>query len=124
MAAARNHGSSGTGTGEFIQERFTALVLIVLGLVLGAKIIVLSAGGVDLGEARTWLGAPVNAGLMLAFFYFGMVHAFICSKVLLEDYVHIQGLKLILITGLAVLTISAGVVATVSILSSLFVALS
>ncbi|MDF1817451.1 MAG: succinate dehydrogenase, hydrophobic membrane anchor protein [Immundisolibacteraceae bacterium] len=124
MSAARNHGSAGTGTGEFVQERFTALVLILLGIVLGAKLLVLSAGGIDLAEARGWLGSPVNAGLMLAFFYFGMVHAFICSKVLLEDYVHIHGLKLLLIAGVAVLTTGAGVVATVSVLTSLFMALS
>jgi len=123
MAAARNHGASGSGTDEFIQERFTALVLIVLGLVLGVKLLLLSAGGIGLQEARAWLGAPINAGLMLAFFSFGMVHAFICSKVLLEDYVHIPGLKLLLITGLAVLTIGAGVVAAIAILRSLFLVL-
>jgi succinate dehydrogenase / fumarate reductase membrane anchor subunit len=124
MSAARNHGSAGTGTDEFVQERFTALVLILLGIVLGVKLLVLSAGGIDLAEARSWLGSPVNAGLMLAFFYFGMVHAFICSKVLLEDYVHVHGLKLLLIAGVAVLTTSAGVVATVSVLTSLFMGLS
>ncbi|RLA09713.1 MAG: succinate dehydrogenase, hydrophobic membrane anchor protein [Gammaproteobacteria bacterium] len=123
MASARNHGAAGTGTGEFIRERFTALALIVLGLVLGAKLVCLSAGGIDLMAARAWLGDPVNGGLMLAFFLFGMNHAFIASKVLLEDYVHIPGLKLFLITGLAALTTGVTVVATISILRCLFLGL-
>ena len=123
MAAARNHGAAGTGTSEFISERFTALALIVLGLVLGAKLIGLSAGGINLVEARGWLGNPLNAGLMLAFFILAMLHSFICSKVLLEDYIHIPGLKILLITLLATGTTGAAVVATISILRSLFLGL-
>lgn len=123
MAAARNHGAAGSGTEEFIRERFTALVLILLGLVLGTKLVWLSAGGIDLIEARLWLGDPINAGLMLAFFLFGMNHAFIASKVLLEDYIHIPGLKLLLVTGLAALTTGVGLVAAVAILRGLFLGL-
>ena len=123
MSAARNHGAAGTGTSEFISERFTALALIVLGLILGAKLVGLSAGGVDLIEARTWLGDALNAGLMLTFFALGMLHSFICSKVLLEDYIHIPGLKILLIIALAAGTTSAFVVAAISILRSLFLGL-
>ncbi|MEL0083941.1 MAG: succinate dehydrogenase, hydrophobic membrane anchor protein [Gammaproteobacteria bacterium] len=122
--AARNHGAAGTGTEEFIRERFTALVLILLGLVLGAKLFLLSAGGINLAEARGWLGDPLNAGLVLAFVLFGMNHAFIAGKVLLEDYIHITGLKILLVTGHALLTTTLALVAIVAVMRALFQAVA
>ncbi len=122
MALARNHGAAGTGTSEFVSERFSALVLILLGLVIGWQLLCLSSGGITLIEARAWLGYPLNAGLMLALFSFGMLHAYIASKVLLEDYVHIAGLKLLLIAGLALLVTGTFTAAAIAILRTLFLA--
>ncbi len=120
MAMARNHGAAGRGTGEFIVERFTALGLILLGVVLGIQLLLLSSGGITLPEARAWIAAPFTAAALLLFVLLAALHAFVCSKVLLEDYVHIAGIKVLLLFLLAALTSAIAVVGTVSILRCLF----
>ncbi len=122
-AAARNHGASGGGTGDFILERFTALGLILLMIPLGLQLVLLSQGGIELDEARNWLGNPVNSGLVSLFFLIGMLHTFIASKVLLEDYVHIHGVKVLLIFGLSVVTIMTATIATIASVYTLFIGL-
>ncbi|MBV1961147.1 MAG: succinate dehydrogenase, hydrophobic membrane anchor protein [Immundisolibacteraceae bacterium] len=122
-SAARNHGSSGGGTGDFILERFTALGLMLLVLPLGLQLMMLSQGGITLEEARSWLGNPINSGLVVLFFLIGMLHTFIASKVLLEDYVHIPGIKVLMIFGLSVVTVVTAAIATVSSVYTLFIGL-
>ena len=122
-AGAHNHGPSGGGTGDFILERFTALGLILMMIPLGLQLILISQGGISLEEARGWLGNPINGGLVVLFFLVGMLHTFIASKVLLEDYVHIAGIKVLMIFGLAVITVVTAAIATVSSVYTLFIGL-
>ena len=122
-AGARNHGPSGDGTGDFILERFTALGLMILMVPLGLQLILLSQGGITLEEGRSWLANPINSGLVVLFFLIGMLHTFIASKVLLEDYVHIPGIKVLLIFGLSVVTVVTAAIATISSVYTLFIGL-
>ena len=122
-AIARNHGASGGGTGDFILERFSAFGLMLLVIPLGIQIVLLSQGGITLEEARGWLGNPINAGLVVLFFLIGMLHTFVASKVLLEDYVHIHGIKVLLVFGLSVVTIMTAAIAAVAAIYTLFIGL-
>lgn len=116
----RDHGPSGLGTGAFLWERLTALALIPMGMVLLLQIIGMSGDGIALEEARAWLGSPLNGPLVVLFFAVAMLHAYLGSRVLLEDYVHTPGLKLLTITGLTFGTVLLALVATMAVLHVLF----
>ncbi len=119
-ALARGYGAAGAGTGAFFWERLTAAASIMLGAVLLAQFVCLSAGGVTLDEARAWLAAPATGGLMLAFFLIAMLNAYLCSRVLIEDYIHVPAQSLLALIGLLVVVAGLGSVAAVSVLRVMF----
>lgn len=119
-ALARGYGASGAGTGAFFWERLTAAALIGLGAILLVQLVCLSAGGVSLGEARAWLAAPATGGLVLVFFMIGMINAYLCSRVLIEDYIHVPAQSLLALVGLVVLTVGLGATAVVAVLRVMF----
>jgi succinate dehydrogenase / fumarate reductase membrane anchor subunit len=117
---AHGHGAARAGTGAVFWERLTAAALIVLGAGLLVQLLCLSAGGVTLEETRVWLAAPFTGGLVLLFFVIAMINAYLCSRVLIEDYVHTPALNLLALVGLLVLTVGLGAVAVVSVLRVMF----
>ncbi|WP_448508212.1 succinate dehydrogenase, hydrophobic membrane anchor protein [Immundisolibacter sp.] len=119
-ALARGYGASGAGTSAFFWERLTAATLIVLGAVLLAQFVCLSAGGVSLDEVRAWLATPATGGLMLVFFLIAMINAYLCSRVLIEDYIHVPAQSLLALIGLLVVVVGLGSVAAVSVLRVMF----
>ncbi|MCG2635393.1 MAG: succinate dehydrogenase, hydrophobic membrane anchor protein [Gammaproteobacteria bacterium] len=120
ISRARNHGAAANGTREFLWERLTALALIPLGVVLFVELLGLTAGGVSLAEARAWLGAPVSGTLLILFFNLAMLNAYLCSRVLIEDYMHAPGLKLLVLTSLTGALVLLDVVVTMSVLQVMF----
>lgn len=119
-AVARGYGIARAGTGAFLWERLTAAALLPLGLWLAFQLVALSAGGIDLAEARAWLGQPLCAGLVLAFFLIAMANVYLCSRALLEDYLHRPLHSLLALVGLLIYTIGAGFAVTVAVLYTLF----
>ena len=119
-ALARGHGAARAGTGAFFWERLTAAALIVLGAALLVQLVCLSTGGVTLDEARAWLAAPATGGLLLVFFLIAMINAYLCSRVLIEDYIHVPAQSLLALIGLLILLAGLGSVAAVSVLRVMF----
>ena len=119
-ALARNHGAAGIGTGGFFWERLTTAALIPLGAVLLLALLGMSESGLTLAEARGWLGHPVNAAIMIVFFTLAMINAYLCSRTLIEDYLHQPALNLLALIGLMVVTVVLGVTAVMAVLSTLF----
>ena len=117
---AHGAGAAGAGTGAFFWERLTAAALIVLGAVLLVQLLCLSAGGVTLVEARAWVAAPLTGGLLLVFFLIAMINAYLCSRVLIEDYIHVPAQSLLALIGLLILLAGLGSVAAVSVLRVMF----
>lgn len=115
LAIARNHGASGTGSGAFLWERLTTLLSIPLGLVLLFQLFNRVDQGMSLTLARDWLGSPLNGALLAAFYLIAMVNGYLCSRKMLEDYLHTTGIKLVALLGLTVGTWMMGLVVLVSI---------
>lgn len=115
LALARNHGASGTGSGAFLWERLTSIVLIPLGLVLFFQLLAMGDHGITLPMARDWLQSPVNASLLVAFYLLTMVNGYLCSRKLLEDYLHVPGLKLAALLGLTAMVWLLGAVVVVAV---------
>lgn len=87
MAAA----SAGQGSRHWWHQRLSALILAPLGLWLALSIAIQGLG--DYGRFVDWVGVPLNAALLACLCLAGVYHAVLGLKVVIEDYVHIPGLK-------------------------------
>jgi succinate dehydrogenase / fumarate reductase membrane anchor subunit len=88
-------GAGKTGTGHFLHQRMTAVVLAPLSIWF--VIVALGHVGASQADAAAFLGAPVNAVVMFLFLSTTLYHMSIGLQVLIEDYVHQEAMKLVLL---------------------------
>lgn len=92
LGRVRGLGSAKSGTGHFWLQRVTAVANVVLTFVfLG---VVISLMGRPYPAAVAVLSHPLVAILMLLFTVSGVVHMRLGMQVIIEDYVHGEGLKI------------------------------
>ncbi len=116
LGQARGLGSAKTGVDHWWAQRLTAIALVPLAIWFVITLIV--HVGADYASARGWIGRPLNAGLFILLIAATFHHAQLGLQVIVEDYVHHEGLKLtalVLLKGLAILLALAGVLAVLSI---------
>jgi succinate dehydrogenase / fumarate reductase membrane anchor subunit len=123
LARVRGLGSAKDGTAHWYAQRVTAIALVPLTLWLVVNVVRL-IGAPQLAVAQ-WIGAPINAALMLALVVAVLHHAQLGLQVVIEDYVHGEGCKialLLLVKGLCWLMGAAAIVAIfkISVLVVLF----
>lgn len=93
MGRVRGLGSAKSGTGHFIKQRLTAISNIVL---ISAFIIVLvSLVGAPYEDVIARLGNPLISGLILLMILSAVYHMKIGMQVIIEDYVHGHGARVI-----------------------------
>ncbi len=117
LGRVRGLGSAKDGTGHWWAQRVTALALVPLTLWFCAAVAGLA--GADYLAFRGWVGQPVNAGLLILLVVAVFYHAVLGLQVVIEDYIHGEGMKLavLLITkGLAVVLGLAGLLSVLTIL--------
>lgn len=103
---ARGLGSAKEGAGHWWMQRVTAVALIPLGLWFAASLIALL--GADYEVARAWLSLPRNTVLMALFLGIMFHHSWLGVQVVVEDYVHGEGLKLLTMLILQFLHVALG----------------
>jgi succinate dehydrogenase / fumarate reductase membrane anchor subunit len=113
LARIRGLGSSKTGTKDFVHQRMTAAALLPLSLwfVLAA----LAQVGASQAQVAAFLGSPVNAVLMFLFLSTALYHMSIGLQVVIEDYVHTEGLKLLLLVFMRLTAFAIGATAALSL---------
>ena len=116
IAHIRGLGSAKDGLGHWTMQRLTAIanVLLIVWFLVSA----MTLAGADYQETRTWLASPVSAGLMLLLVTSAFYHAKLGLQVVIEDYVHHDGLKIAAVTAVTLATIGFGVIAAVAVLKS------
>ena len=92
LSNVRGLGSAKSGTGHFWMQRLTAIALIPLTLWFVAALA--SMGSVGYAEAVEWVKSPVTAVLLLALIAATFHHMQLGLQVIVEDYVHAEGLKI------------------------------
>ena len=93
LARVRGLGSAKSGTGHFWLQRLTGFANMVLAI--GLVAIVLMLIGKPYAEAIRVISHPFASLILLAGVISAAIHMRIGMQVIIEDYVHGEGLKLL-----------------------------
>ncbi len=118
LARVRGLGPAHDGVAHWWAQRLTALALIPLTLWFVTAIVGLV--GADHATVAEWIAQPLPAMLLVLLIVATFHHAQLGLQVVIEDYVHAEGLKIGLILavkGLAVLLSVASLFAVLRIFS-------
>ena len=117
LGKVKGLGAAGEGVGHWWAQRLTALALIPLTAWFVASVAAMA--GADYATMRDWIGSPVVAGLMVLLIVATFYHAFLGLQVVIEDYVHNEGVKIasiLLVQGLAIVLGLTSVLAVLTVL--------
>ena len=107
-------GSAKDGSAHWWWQRLTALALIPLTLWFAFSIATLTSH--CYADITLWMGSPVTATLLIAFVVSLFYHAQLGVQVVVEDYVHHEGMKIGMILATKFLSVILVILATISIL--------
>ena len=96
LARVRGLGSARAGTGDFWQQRLTAIAMVLL---IVPVIIIVMMIGPNHAAAKQILGSTIVGIVLILFTLASAWHMKIGTQVVIEDYVHDERLKLVLIIG-------------------------
>jgi len=112
VARVRGLGSAKSGTQHWWHQRVSAVALILLTTWFAVSLILNAPA--DQAHVRAWVSSPVTMVMLITTILFGLWHAALGMQVVIEDYVHSEGMKIgliLLIKCVAVLAAVAAVVA-------------
>ncbi len=109
----RGLGAAGHGAGHWWAQRVSSLALVPLALWL---VVALASGAAaDHTALRHWLGAPVNAILMVLLLLAAFHHAALGLQVVAEDYIHTRA-RFLVVAFIHLACISGTVAGVVSVM--------
>ena len=106
LARVEGLGAAHSGTGHFWRQRVTAVALVPLGLWFAY--VVLGLAGTTEVAAVSFLAHPWNALLMAAFVVTLLYHLTLGLQVVIDDYVHTPGAKIVLLLLVRFAVIATG----------------
>lgn len=112
-------GAAKAGTGHFINQRVSAMALIPL-VFLFMCLLLKMVSAQSYAEIVDRLSNPFWATALIAFILIGFYHGALGMQVIIEDYIHAEMPKMLLLTALRM---AAGFLAILGVLSVLFIAL-
>jgi succinate dehydrogenase / fumarate reductase membrane anchor subunit len=118
IASVRGLGAAREGVGHWKLQRLTALANVPLVLWFVFSAMALSGSGYE--AVRAWLSSPVTASLMVLLIISLFTHARVGVQVVIEDYVHHEGVKM---ASLAALTLAIWALAVACIVAVLKVSI-
>jgi succinate dehydrogenase / fumarate reductase, membrane anchor subunit len=118
LGRVRGLGSARSGTGHFWWQRVTSVALIPL--TIGVLAIIFSLLGRNHAAVIQILGSPLVAIVMLLFIGTSAYHMKLGMQVIIEDYVHEEVPKLLLLMGNVFFAIAVGMAAVYAVLKISF----
>ena len=95
LGRVRGLGSAKDGTQHWWMQRLTAIAMVPLGIWLALSLATLSGAG--WAEIAAWMKSPISALAMIGFVTLGYWHLKLGLQVVIEDYVHDEGRKIMLL---------------------------
>lgn len=115
LARARGRGPARSGVSHWWQQRVTAAALVILAVLLMACI--LSLMGASYETVRATLGAPLPGVVVLLFVVAAFWHLRLGGQVVIEDYVHGEGVKMVAVVALTFACCAVGLLCALAELS-------
>jgi len=118
LGRVRGLGSARSGTGHFWLQRVTAVSNLVLAIIF--VFVVISLVGKPYPAAVATLGNPFIAILALLFILSACVHMRLGMQVVIEDYIHTEGLKILAVMANTFFAIAIGAASAFAVLKLSF----
>jgi len=118
LGRVRGLGSAKEGTEHFWRQRLTAVANVPLLLFFVGLIV--SLNGADFQAVRTALSHPLTALVMILVLLSALYHMRIGMQVIIEDYVHNEGPKVVLFMLNTFFAVAVGAACIFSILKLSF----
>lgn len=118
LRRVRGLGSAREGTGHFFKQRLTALSNILL--VLFAVGLIVSLAGQPHEQVRATLANPFVTLVLILFLVSVLYHMRLGMQVIIEDYVHGEGAKVLLIALNIFFTFAVGAASVFALLKIAF----
>lgn len=118
LAKARGLGSAGEGSHEWWRQRATAVALIPLTFWLAVAVARLP--GMAYRDMLQWIAAPWNSLLLLSAIIAIAYHAILGLQVVVEDYVHLDWVKMLTLLGMKLVFSFLGLAAVYATLRIIF----
>ena len=106
IGRVRGLGSAKAGTEHWWMQRVTAVGLIPLTLWFVASLV--SLVGADFETAYLWVASPAGAVPMVLLLVAGLWHGKLGLQVVVEDYIHAEGVKIAILMVLTLATVALG----------------
>jgi succinate dehydrogenase / fumarate reductase membrane anchor subunit len=119
VSRVRHLGSARSGTRQMWHMRVTSIVLVPLTIAFVWLLLLLV--GQDYNGARALLGSPFVAILLLVYVLVGIYHMQLGMQAIIEDYIHSEWGKVILLIGNLSFAFCVGVACIYAVLKLSFV---
>ena len=114
LGRVRGLGSANEGTHHWWLERMTSAALVPLTLWFIVSMV--TAIHYDYAQLSTWIARPLNSALLVLFVVVMFHHAILGMEVVIEDYVHHDGVRLTALVGTKFLLIPCAVIGVIAVL--------
>lgn len=114
IGQVRGLGAAKEGVGHWKMQRLTAIANVILAVWFVFHAVAMSGAGY--AEWRVWFQDPYHATVMILLVASMFYHTKLGVQVVIEDYVHTEGVKIVALTGLTLACIALATACSVSIL--------
>jgi succinate dehydrogenase / fumarate reductase membrane anchor subunit len=118
LGRIRGLGTAGEGSAHWWAQRLTSIALVPLAVWFVASLAAMA--GADYFAVRDWIGSPVVAGLLILLIVTTFIHGVQGVQVIIEDYVHNEGMKVAGLLAVKALAVVLGLTGVLSVLVVLF----